>query len=91
MVTVRAEPKGEDWVCEVNVDHAGQHTTHTVTVRRADLQRWAGGTERADVESLLAKSFDFLLEREPPSSILSSFDISVIRRYFPEFDAAFKR
>ena len=91
MVTVRAEPKGDGWLCEVGVDHAGQRTTHAVTVERADLQRWAGGTDRADVESLVAKSFDFLLEREPPSSILATFDLSVIRRYFPEYDAAFTR
>jgi len=31
----------------------------------------------------------FLLDREPKESILGAFDISVIRRYFPEFDEAF--
>jgi hypothetical protein len=91
MVTVRAESKGNDWLCEVSVDHAGQRTRHTVTVTRADLERWAGGTKREDVEKLVAQSFDFLLEREPPNSILASFDLSVIRRYFPEYDAAFRR
>jgi hypothetical protein len=91
MVTVRAEPKGDDWFCEVNVDHAGQHTRHKVTVARADLERWATGTEREDVESLVARSFDFLLEREPPNAILATFDLSVIQRYFPEYDAAFRR
>jgi hypothetical protein len=91
VVTVNAESKGEDWLCEVGVDHAGQHTRHTVTVRRADLERWAGGTEREDVEKLVSRSFDFLLEREPPNAILATFDLSVIRRYFPEYDAAFLR
>jgi hypothetical protein len=91
MVTVSAKPNGEDWVCEVSVGHAGQSTRHTVTVTRADLERWAAGTERGDVEKLVSQSFDFLLEREPPSSILASFDLSVIRRYFPEYDAAFLR
>jgi hypothetical protein len=91
MVTVSAESKGDDWLCEVTVDHAGQSTRHAVTVRRGDLERWAGGTERKDVEKLVRRSFDFLLEREPPDSILATFDLSVIQRYFPEFDAAFRR
>jgi hypothetical protein len=31
----------------------------------------------------------FLLDREPKESIMSAFDIGVVRRYFPEFDEAF--
>ena len=31
----------------------------------------------------------FLLDREPKESILSAFDMRVVRRYFPEFDDAF--
>ena len=88
---MRAEPKGDDWLCKVSVDHAGRRSRHAVTVRRADLERWAGGAERQDVESLVARSFEFLLEREPPSAILASFELSVIQRYFPEYDVAFKR
>jgi hypothetical protein len=91
MVSVHAETNGDDWLCEVSVDHAGRRTRHAVTVRRADLERWAGGTERADVESLVARSFDFLLEREPANAILASFDLSVIQSYFSEYDSAFRR
>ncbi len=91
MVSVRAEPRGEDWVSEVSVDHAGQRTRHSVTVTRADLDRWAGGTERENVESLVSRSFDFLLEREPPNAILTTFDLSVIQQYFPEYNSIFKR
>ena len=91
MVTVRAEPQGDHWICEVSVDHDGQRTRHRVMVRRADLERWAGGAERKDVESLVARSFDFLLEREPPRSILPTFELSVIQRYFHDFDSAFRR
>jgi hypothetical protein len=90
MVEVHAENKGENWLCTVSIDHAGQHTRHAVTVRPADIDRWAHGNEREDVESLVARSFDFLLEREPPSAILASFDLSVIQRYFPEYDRAFR-
>lgn len=77
-------------MCQVSVDHAGQRTRHTVTVKRADLERWAGGTKRENLEILVKKSFDFLLEREPPSAILATFDLSVIQRYFPEYDGAFR-
>jgi hypothetical protein len=37
------------------------------------------------------RSFDFLLEREPPSSILRTFDLAVIGRYFPEYGAEMSR
>jgi hypothetical protein len=91
MIKVRAEARGEDWLCDVTVDQSGRRTRHAVTVRRADLERWAGGTEREDVESLIARSFDFLLEREPPSAILATFELSVIQRYFAEYDRRFRR
>jgi hypothetical protein len=90
MVEVHAEDKGDRWLCSVGVVHAGQRTRHEVTVRPADIERWAKSNEREDVEDLVARSFDFLLEREPPSAILVSFDLSVIQRYFPEYDRAFR-
>ena len=89
MVTVHAGPKGDGWVCEVRVDHDGAHTMHSVRVSQKDVERWARGSDRKDVESLVARSFDFLLEREPPNAILASFDLSVIQRYFPEYDSTF--
>ena len=36
-------------------------------------------------EELLNFSFNFLLEREPNTSILSKFEITVISKYFPEY------
>jgi len=91
MVMVRAAARGDDWVCEVTVDHSGQRSQHVVTVRQADIERWAAGTNKKDVEDLVARSFDFLLEREPPGSILPKFELSVIQRYFPDFDSVFRR
>ncbi len=91
MVRVQVESKGDNWLCEVSVALSGQRTRHAVTVSRADLERWAGGTQRADVESLVARSFDFLLERERPNDILASFDLSQIQHYFPEYDRVFSR
>ncbi|MBL7183234.1 MAG: hypothetical protein ISS50_02165, partial [Anaerolineae bacterium] len=40
---------------------------------------------KASPEDLVAESFRFLLEREPKESILRSFDLMVIGRYFPEY------
>ena len=91
MVMVRAAARGDDWVCEVTVDQSGQRSQHVVIVRQADIGRWAAGSNKKDVEDLVARSFDFLLEREPPGSILPKFELSVIQRYFPDFDSVFRR
>jgi hypothetical protein len=91
VVTVRVEPDGDGWSCDVIVEQAGQRTRHAVNVSPADLARWGDGIKARDVESLVSRSFDFLLEREPASSILAAFDLSVIQRYFPEYDRQFRR
>ena len=57
-------------------------TTHEVTVTAEDVARYAPGSAP---ERLLVASFEFLLEREPASSILSRFELPVIERYFPEY------
>ena len=58
-------------------------TTHTVTVTDESL------TDLTDKNvtrtQLLEFSFNFLLDREPNTSILSSFDINVISRYFSDY------
>jgi hypothetical protein len=91
MVVVRAEMQGDAWLCRVSVDHSGQRTRHLVTVTPPDVARWAQGSERGDIELLVERSFGFLLEREPPSAILATFDLAVIQHYLPDYDAAFKR
>jgi hypothetical protein len=53
-----------------------------VTVREEDAALLAPGVEP---RRLVAESFQFLLEREPVSSIMASFDLTVIERYFPEY------
>ena len=55
-----------------------------MTLRKTDHERLAGS--QASPETLVAESFRFLLEREPKESILRSFDLSVIGRYFPEYE-----
>jgi hypothetical protein len=91
MVQVRVEPTDEGWVCEVTIDQAGQTTRHTVVVSRADIARWGRSDDAAGVEDLVERSFAFLLEREPPSSILRRFELAVIQHYFPDYDQQFRR
>jgi hypothetical protein len=68
----------------VRVIEAGSESTHQVTLNAKDHVRLAGETVKP--ETLIRKSFEFLLEREPKESILGRFDLSVIARYFPEYE-----
>jgi hypothetical protein len=78
--------------CTVLVGDDAGATTHEVTVADPVLARL--GPEPADAasaERLVRASFTFLLEREPREAILRSFDLPVIERYFPGFEAAIAR
>ena len=90
-VAVRAESQAGGWLVEVEVADEGDRTHHRVTVAPAEVARWARGSSGSDVEDLVRRSFEFLLEREPASSILREFDLAVIQRYFPEYDRLFRR
>jgi hypothetical protein len=73
----------------VRVDEGASSTEHEVTVDPADLERLGDGY--ASPEAFLRACFEFLLEREPKESILQRFDVSVIGRYFPEFEERIRR
>ena len=60
---------------------------HTVTLDHATFTRLAGASG-ATPERFVESVFRFLLEREPKESIMSRFDVTVVQRYFPEFDDA---
>jgi len=83
---VGCEPDGAaGWTCSVAVrDADGDVSSHRVRVRAADLARLMPGA--ADPVALVEASFAFLLEREPAGSILRSFDLMEIGRYFPEYE-----
>jgi len=74
----------DGWLCQVTVADHGSETRHSVTFTRADFHRLASSGESPD--SLVRRSFDFLLKREPKESILKSFGLTDIARYFPDFD-----
>ena len=82
MATIRVESAGES-TYRVSVEERGSTTQHTVTATPQDIARYApAGTTP---ERLLEASFEFLLEREPATAILTSFALPVIERYFPEY------
>jgi hypothetical protein len=64
-------------------------TRHAVTVSRADLARLAPG--HYDPQRLVTASFTYLLAREPREAILRSFELPIIERYFPGYEAEIRR
>ncbi|MGH9009856.1 MAG: hypothetical protein ACRDYF_08435 [Acidimicrobiia bacterium] len=44
-----------------------------------------------DEERIVRETFDFLLEREPATSILPEFSLVDVSRYFPEFPEELQR
>jgi hypothetical protein len=68
---------------EVRVD-GSPPTTHTVHLSPEYQRKLTGG--RVSEETLITRSFEFLLERESNTSILRDFDLRVIGRYFPEYE-----
>ena len=58
-------------------------SSHNVTLTDDTLQDLTNG--KVSKKELIEFSFKFLLEREPNTSILSSFELSVISGYFSEY------
>ena len=79
----------ESYQFQVTVREAQSLTRHQVTLGKSYYQRLTAG--KATPEGLMRESFRFLLEREPKEMILRSFDLTVIGRYFPEFERQIKR
>jgi hypothetical protein len=59
-------------------------TTHLVTLSQDYYQKLTGS--KVSPETLIEKSFEFLLERESNTMILSRFDLPLIADYFPEYE-----
>ena len=85
MITVH---RINDQTFEVTVE-SRKVTTHIVTVTpQINLKLTEG---KISVEKLVEMSFECLLQHEPNFSILSSFDLPVIGRYFPEYESTIKK
>jgi len=67
----------------VRVREGDTETNHEVTVPDSLVDDLVLADE--DLERVVRESFQFLLDREPASSILPQFSLDEISRYFPEY------
>jgi hypothetical protein len=88
-IAVRRSGGDDPLEFEVVVRQAGTETHHAVTMALATHAQLGAGAQTA--EQCVEAAFRFLLDREPNTSILRRFDITVISRYFPEFEQALPR
>jgi len=81
IVVEQKEERGDGWIFDVEVEGA----TYVVTVPKEYWQKITGSKE--EPESLVRRSLEFLLAREPKESILKEFELPVIQKYFPEYES----
>ena len=89
MIEVRRTGEGDALEFEIVVREGRGETRHQVTMARETCDRLTGGKHTP--ERCVEAAFRFLLDREPKESILSRFDVTVISRYFPEFERELPR
>jgi hypothetical protein len=89
MIDVRRTGEGDSLEFEVVVREGKGETRHDVTMAQETCERLMDGKHTP--ERCLEAAFRFLLDREPKESILSRFDVTVISRYFPEFERELPR
>ena len=87
-ISVACEPVEGGWLARVTVG-GGTGRTYRVTVSPAELARLDPGS--TDPTDLVRRSFEFLLARESPDSILPSFGLSIIGRYFPDYESEIRK
>jgi hypothetical protein len=89
MIKVRRLAEGDPLDFEVVIREGRGETRHHVTMSRQTCDRLTAGKHTP--ERCLEAAFRFLLDREPKESILRHFDVTVISRYFPEFERELPR
>ena len=85
MINVTQTGQSEPLEFRVTVSEADGDTTHVVTISKQDCTRLCGETQ--DAFHCVEAIFRFLLDREPKEAIMARFDVQVVSRYFPEFEA----
>ncbi len=86
--TIRVEPDVPGRF-QVTVTEGGSRTNHSVSLKAAYYEKLTG--RKIPEEMLIEQSFRFLIEREPKESILREFDLSVISRYFPNYESEIRK
>ena len=91
MAVIDVQRKGANGqiVFDVRVSDGESESRHEVTLSEEDYRRLGEGYGSPD--AFIRACFEFMLEREPKESILSTFDVSVISRYFPEFEETIRK
>ncbi len=72
----------------VTIEEEGSRSEHTVSLEDDYYKNLTDG--KTSKEELIRKSFEFLLERESKESILSEFNLRIIKNYFPEYEEKIK-
>lgn len=80
-IEVKKEKNGEFLVTVVE---GSSSSKHRVTLDDEYYNKLTKG--KIGQEELIKKSFEFLLKHESKESILSSFNLKVISRYFPQYE-----
>jgi hypothetical protein len=73
----------------VEVEEGSEITGHKVRLPRSFLDDLL--LTGVDEEQIVRETIDFLLEREPATSILPEFSLEDVSRYFPEFPEELQR
>jgi hypothetical protein len=78
------------WTCFAVIHEEGRVVSeHEIRAAPGDLAQLAPSA--TDPTDLVERSVAFLLEREPPASILRAFDLMVIGQFFPAYEATIRR
>jgi hypothetical protein len=89
MIEVKRTRRDDPLEFEVVVCEGRGEPHHHVTMSRSIWTRLAAGAH--EPERCIEAAFRFLLDREAKESILARFDVTVISRYFPEFERELPR
>jgi hypothetical protein len=77
------------WTCFAAIREGGRVVSeHEIRVAPGDLAQLAPAA--TDPTDLVERSVAFLLEREPPTSILRTFDLTVFGQFFPTYEATIR-
>lgn len=85
-ITIQVTEEDDKYTADVTVDEGGSSSNHTAEVSKAYYHKLTSGLHPPEV--LFEKSFEFLLAKEPKESIMGRFNLTVINRYFGDYESA---
>ena len=85
---IEVKKKGQEEF-RIKVEEKGASKEYMVTLEDSYYQDLTRG--KVAKEELIEKSFEFLLKRESKESILSKFNLKIIKSYFPEYEEEIRR